>query len=382
MNPGRSEASRGINEEAIDRVLPTQMRALALTYTLSLPLAALVLLLSSADAKGEFTLGVAAGEVERKSAKIWGHSERSGRVKAELAGDRRFRRVLMRARPRAKNSNDGTVQKTFRGLKPGTKYWYRFCRGGDCSARGTFVTAPRKNRSKRVKFALSGDADGTPAEGGSGPFFGNFRTFEAMRREGNDFNVFMGDTIYSDSGVAGPPALTAEEKWEKYRLGLEQRRLRKLRGSAALYSHWDDHEFINDFSIPEDGEKLYRAGLRAFTDYAPVGHSERDGLYRSFRWGRNVEVFFLDQRSFRSAKADFGGACDNPDTGSPDLAPTAPAGKRNLFAVLIPSLAEPVSQACKDAINDPGRTMLGERQLQRFLREVSSSKARWKVIMN
>jgi alkaline phosphatase D len=203
-----------------------------------------------------------------------------------------------------------------------------------------------------------------------------------MRRESNDFNVFMGDTIYSDSGVDGPPALTAEEKWAKYRLNLEVRNLRKLRGSGPVYTHWDDHEFINDFSIPEDGEELYRAGVRAFTDYAPVGYSDKDGLYRKFRWGKNVEVFFLDERSFRDAKADVGGTCDNPDTGSPDLAPTAPEGRRAFFAALIPSLAKPVSQACKDAINDPGRSMLGRRQLNRFVKDVANSKARWKVVMN
>ena len=53
-----------------------------------------------------------------------------------------------------------------------------------------------------------------------------------------------------------------------------------------------------------------------------------------------------------------------------------------MFAALAPSLANPVSQACKDAINDPDRTMLGARQLRRFVRQVARSSARWKVIVN
>jgi PhoD-like phosphatase len=113
-----------------------------------------------------------------------------------------------------------------------------------------------------------------------------------------------------------------------------------------------------------------------------VTYSRRNGLYRTVRWGRNLELFFLDQRSFRSAKADEGGVCNNPDTGSPDFAPTAPQERRNFFGAVIPSLRQPVSQACLDAIRSPDRTFLGRRQLNRFIREVEDSTARFKVVMN
>jgi phosphodiesterase/alkaline phosphatase D-like protein len=113
-----------------------------------------------------------------------------------------------------------------------------------------------------------------------------------------------------------------------------------------------------------------------------VSWTKRNGLYRTVRWGRNLEVFFLDQRSFRSANADANHVCDNPDTGSPDVAPTAPQSTRNFFALVTPSLARPVSQACLDTIRSPNRTYLGRRQLERFLKDVKSSTARFKVIMN
>ena len=127
------------------------------------------------------------------------------------------------------------------------------------------------------------------------------------------------------------------QKWAKYKLNLGNRQLRSLRGSAGFYSHWDDHEFINDFSPRENtfetssgitDEHQRRGALpprrAAFRDYAPVSYSPRAGIYRSVRWGANLELFFLDQRSFRDAKADEGGVCDNPQTGQPDVAPTAP----------------------------------------------------------
>jgi phosphodiesterase/alkaline phosphatase D-like protein len=331
-----------------------------------------------------FRFGVTAGEVAAHSAHIWGAAEGSGRVTAKVATDRRFRHVVARKRIKAKGSNDRTVQVRVKGLKAGRRHFYRFCaKGASCGPKGKFTTAPKPRRTETIRFGFTGDTDGTPLPGADTPFFGPFEVFRAMRAEGNDFNVHKGDTIYSDSGVAGgPPARTVPEKWGKYRQNLEVRNLTRLRKASGFYSHWDDHEFINDFSIPEDGETLYEAGVTAFRDYAPVTYSRANGLYRSFRWGKNLEIFFLDERSFRSAKASAGGTCDNPATNSPDLAPTAPDSSRQLFSVLIPSLNQPVSGACKNTINDPNRTFLGERQFIRFVRDVDESKARWKVIMN
>jgi len=167
-----------------------------------------------------------------------------------------------------------------------------------------------------------------------------------------------------------------------YRRKLRIPNMRRVRAATGMYSHWDDHEFRNDFSIPEFGRDLYNHGVRAFRDYMPVDYTKQDGLYRTVRWGKNLELFFLDERSFRSAKASDNGTCDNPDTGQPDLAPTAPKDKRQLFSTLIPSLAAPVARECKRRIDNPDRTMLGKAQLHRFLHDVKSSDARWKVVMN
>ena len=93
-----------------------------------------------------------------------------------------------------------------------------------------------------------------------------------MAAERNDFNVNLGDTIYSDSEVGGvPPARTVPDKWAKYRLGLALPALRRLRASTGLYSHWDDHEFVNDFTLPgaRRGD-LPRRDVKAFRDYSPV----------------------------------------------------------------------------------------------------------------
>ena len=55
-----------------------------------------------------------------------------------------------------------------------------------------------------------------------------------MAAERNDFNVNLGDTIYSDSEVGGAQvARTVREKWAKYRQNLSLAPLRTLRASAG-----------------------------------------------------------------------------------------------------------------------------------------------------
>src|SRR5437762_9231475 len=193
-----------------------------------------------------------------------------------------------------------------------------------------------------------------------------------MAAEKNDFAVNLGDTIYSDSEVpgSGKPAVTLAEKWAKYKLNLAMPALQRLRASMGVYNQWDDHEFLNDFTQAELGAELYGTGKHAFLDYMPASSSDL-GTYRTFRWGRNLQLFILDERSFRSAKASANGVCDNPP-GTPDLAPTAPAPVRAAFAGLIPSLANPPPPACLAVIDDPGRTMLGAAQLARFEQDLAA----------
>ncbi|HXG75427.1 MAG TPA: alkaline phosphatase D family protein [Gaiellaceae bacterium] len=331
---------------------------------------------SGAPVQVGFAYGVAAGEVTASSALLWTRAPRAGAVTLELL-DSAGARVAAAIRPRrlvAGPAADLTVQATVGRLRPGTRYRYRFRQGGAVSATGTFETAPAATASVPVRFAISGDADATPRADGT-LAFNRFGVYARMAAEGNDFNVNLGDTIYSDSAVGGAPvARTVAAKWAKYRLGLALPALRRLRAATGLYSHWDDHEFVNDFSRPEHGEAIYRAGVKAFRDYAPVAYSSRLGLYRSVRWGRHLELFFLDERSFRDAKAT--AACAG------DLAPTLPQPVRDAFATLAPGLRTPPSAACLAAVSDPARTLLGAAQYAVFTRAVAGSTATWKVIVN
>ena len=327
-----------------------------------------------------FIDGVTAGEITDRSAVIWAQTKRPATVTAEANG-KGVPGTFTARRPA-----DDTVRLRLRRLKPGTRYAYRFClakRAKACSDTGRFITAPTASQPMKIRFAYSGDETAVAKPGQRRPFWGEMTAFKSMAAEHNDFNIDFGDTIYSDPEVPNvPTARTVKQKWRMYRRKLAVKNMRTIREATGLYNHWDDHEFINDFSIPEFGRTLYDRSVKAFRDYEPVTYSRRTGIYRSFRWGKNLQVFFLDERSFRSAKASANGVCNNPQTGQPDVAPTAPQSVRNAFVQLVPSLAQPVSPACLGAINSPQRTMLGQRQLQTFLHAVSSSTATWKVVMN
>ena len=337
---------------------------------------------AAAQAKPTFTLGVAAGEVTSSSAVLWGHATKKGTAKLQLASDKHFKKLRAFFKVKASASHDFTLQRSVRHLKPSRTFYYRWVLGSKKSDVGKFRTAPATSASKTIRFAWSGDTDAQPDPKTGKPFYNRFQVYGRMASEKNDFNVNLGDTIYSDTEVPGgqPVAKTVKAKWAKYAQNWALPNLQKLKETAPLYSHWDDHEFINDFSVAENGTTLYKAGVQAFRDYAPVSYTKKTGLYRVRHWGKNLDVFFLDERSFRSAKAD--DACINPQSHEPDLAPTAPAATRAVFGLLVPSLKAPVAKSCLDAIDDPNRTFLGSRQLKSFERDVKRSKAKFKVIMN
>jgi len=380
------------------------------TALLSLVLASAALLALAAAAQAGapkgFKFGVSSGDVSSSSAILWARANKAGTALLQVSANGKFGPCDIASAPKnmkvkAVKGNDFTVQAKVNKLKAGRTYKYRWCmEGGKVSAVGRFDTAPAANQAKTIRFAISGDQDASPLPGTKTPYWNNFEVLRRMQNEENNFNVLMGDTIYSDSevpgvgGVAGT-AVSVAQKFAKYRLNLGQESWTNLRGATSYYAHWDDHEFINDFArsenvFPEEGgnvevsgETLYKNGVKAFRAYNPITYSAKNGIYRTFRWGKNLQVFFLDERSFRSAKADYGGQCDNPPgSGSPDLAPTAPANSRALFASLAPSLATPPPAACVAAINDPNRTMLGSHQREVFEQAIKNSTATFKVVMN
>src|SRR5215217_4063988 len=160
---------------------------------------ALVAVPVSADA---FTLGVSSAEVTSNSALLWTHAAKAGKVTLVVARDRRFSRRRVTKKLVAKKSSDLTVQSRVTRLQAGKRYYYFFIQGKKRSAIGTFATAPKPAAAKTIRFAVTGDSDPVRVNGHN---FWNkdgsndWATYRAMTREKNDFNVNLGDTIYSDA---------------------------------------------------------------------------------------------------------------------------------------------------------------------------------------
>jgi phosphodiesterase/alkaline phosphatase D-like protein len=379
-----------------------------------LPAAAVVSLLATlpsiADAAA-FRYGVSSAEVTPTSALLWGRTVKAGKAKLIVALDKGFKRKRVTKTVLAQKSNDLTLQSRVARLKPATRYYYFFAQGRQRSTIGTFRTAPKTTAAKTIRFAVTGDADGNRVNGrnywnkdGSA----DWATYTAMAREKNDFNVNLGDTMYSDAEVAQgfPRAFSLAQKRAKYRLGLTYRSLLKLRETGPVYNQWDDHEFVDDFTRHSEAcdvgsvaaaqyacntSSIWTAGVKAFREYMPVTYSARDGTYRTFRWGRNLEIFILDERSFRSIRASeikvdpsapepTAHVCENG--GNDDFAPRVPQRIRDVFALVYAPLAAPVPPACVAALNDPNRSMLGSRQYNAFTTAIKNSTAKWKVVIN
>jgi alkaline phosphatase D len=113
------------------------------------------------------------------------------------------------------------------------------------------------------------------------------------------FVIMTGDLVYYDND--GPRAVTpalARLHWE--RMFSLPRQIAMMRNAA---SYWlkDDHDTLVNDSWPgmKAGELTFAEGRRIFQQQAPIGEAS----YRTFRWGRDLQIWLVDGRDFRSANS-------------------------------------------------------------------------------
>ncbi len=334
-------------------------------------------LMSATSSAGETLYGTAA-QASSRSAILWTRSDAAGPVSCDVATDRSFKHIVTDScGGTADEATDLTVKSTVTGLKPSTRYFYRFGPADlmGFPLQGTFKTLPVKSTATPLELSFTGDSDilwNTPPEGDTQP---PFAVLDRIREEHPNMFVYMGDTIYSDSETNAPTALTFDEKAQKYkdnRIAATQRLLR----STSTWAIWDDHEVINDFDgaqLAQDDPALLTAGRDAFNAYWPV-HEKR--YYRKVPFGKNADMFFLDERTYRTQSADEADSPCRDKNGTLDKAPTMPDSDRAQLGY------PPADPVCVAHVNDLSRTMLGATQLQWLENALLKSKAKWKLIMN
>lgn len=191
-----------------------------------------------------------------------------------------------------------------------------------------------------------------------------------MRALNPDFFLCSGDNIYADGPILPSVTLpdgrvwrnvTTEEKSKvaetlaefrgAFRYNLLDENLRRFNAQVPSIVQWDDHEVHNNWYpgqilddaryTEKDTDVLAARSLRAFSEYFPVSTlppgDDEGRVYRVLRQGPLLDVFVLDMRSYRNAN-------------SPGRQP------------------------------DDATGILGARQLAWLKRELSRSRAVWKVI--
>ena len=247
-------------------------------------------ILTAADQETGLSLAYVAGDVTHDSAMVWLRAQSGSLVSLQYGKDPALGQFMASDPFLVDPDADNTAHINIEQLEPATTYYYRATVAGNKPGPiSRFHTAPKAQDDASVKFCFSGDTRQS---------YQPFTVMDAIRANQPDFFIHLGDTIYADRNGA---ATRLPDYWAKYRNNREDAASRRLFSDTSAYVVWDDHEVANDY---EGFHPLAATGRRAFFDYWPVTRSsqEADRLYRSFRWGRAMELFLLDARQYRDRK--------------------------------------------------------------------------------
>ncbi|MDT9593668.1 alkaline phosphatase D family protein [Nocardioides zeae] len=323
---------------------------------------------------------VQCGDVTPTSAVLWARGEAPGNLQVRLSSGGRV--LGTRVGPTANAGSDLTARLAVADLEPGREYeaelWFAGSDGSLGEPRTVAFSTPSTSPAATT-FAWSGDTCGQGY--GINPDVGGLVGYGAVADLRPDVFIHCGDNIYADEPITdtvlepdgsvwrnvvteqvGRPAQTLEEFRGRYRYVLLDENVRRLHAQVPVISQWDDHETTNNWYPGEridndrafapytdelDVDTLARMGRQAFGEYMPIGQQHllgrgstgfaEKGLYRKVARGAHLDVFCLDQRTFRGSNED---------------AATAEGSVASM----------------------------GEEQVEWLIREVTASRATWKVI--
>lgn len=196
---------------------------------------------------------------------------------------------------------DFTYQVRLTGLKPATRYEFRFesrPQGGIEPAEaidGGFRTAPKPGAPVKVRFVVT-TCFGYPDLDAPGK---GFKIYPAIQDLHPDFFVHTGDILYYDKLAKTLPL--ARWHWQRtYSLpyAVEFHRF------VPAYFMKDDHDtWKNDCWPGEEtqfmGDFTFEQGQAVFLEQAPIGQP----TYRTFRWGKDLQIWLVEGRDYRTPNA-------------------------------------------------------------------------------
>lgn len=333
-----------------------------------------------------FINGLASGDTTQTSTVLWTRSLILGPISIETATDPNFENIIANSTVNVTDTN-APVKTELAELTPGTQYYYRITNAAGEEQIGQFKTANELGTREGLRFGVSGDLQGALAP---------FVSLKNADERDLDFFVQMGDMVEADSESEALPGVTQAETLSEFRtkqsevysprFGLNT--WADLRATTSVYGTWDDHEITNDFAggaAPADSPQrqdifgdaetgfvndtpVFEDALQAFQEYFPLRDefygetgdertANEQKLYRYNTFGSDAAAFVLDVRSFRDAPLPF-------------VSETAPS--------------EDVIELFTEAF-EPGKTMLGEAQLQQFKQDLLAAQEAgitWKFVFS
>jgi len=184
------------------------------------------------------------------------------------------------------------------GLSPATVYHYatETTAGGGSShgpLRGRFKTAPAVDQQADVTFCVNTCLMYCDLDHPDG-----FHIFPAMQKLSPDFVAFTGDNVYYDTEE--PRAITADIARYHWQRMYSLPRHKKVLGQVATYWEKDDHDSMRNDDWPSRdplGQLTFAEGCEIFRQQVPlVGPG-----YRTFRWGKNLQIWLCEGRDYRSS---------------------------------------------------------------------------------
>ncbi len=288
--------------------------------------------LSRAADRPVITHGVQSGDVGADGGVVWARADRPAQMMVEVATTESFANAKALPPIAALPESDFTAKMLLENLPAGQDIFYRV-RFRDLShidivgepVTGRFRTAPADRRD--VSFVWGGDVAGQGW--GINPDDGGMFTFATMKKHRPDFLLHSGDTIYADGPIVSEVKLPDGKVWKNvtiaekakvaetldefraaHKYNFMDEHVRAFNAEVPVFVQWDDHEVTNNWSLSKQLPATYKErditllaarAARAFHEMYPMRESivEPGRVYRTLSYGPHLDVFMLDERSYR-----------------------------------------------------------------------------------
>ncbi|WP_108502747.1 alkaline phosphatase D family protein [Paracoccus indicus] len=277
--------------------------------------------------------GVQSGDVAHDGAVIWSRADREAEMWVEWSTSDSFRDAHLMPRLPVGAPTDNTGKMALTGLPSDQEIFYRVTMA-DLSdgtksepVTGQFRTAP--NELRDVSFVWSGDVAGQGW--GIDEDRGGMKTYATMLKHNPDFFLHSGDTVYADGPLQEQVELADGTLWKnvmteakmkvaetldeyrgQYLYNMMDKNVRAFNAQVPVIAQWDDHEVTNNWYPNEmlEADDRYtvksarllaaRAG-QAFHEMLPTRQNlaEPRRIYRKVAYGPLLDVFVIDMRTYR-----------------------------------------------------------------------------------